>query len=211
MTLRSNTIHYLDPEVIQNYANVVLISKHGERLRCNSLILAACKSALVYSFNPDDETHYIITEFSEIGKLSSGSIFSIFYHFSNFFVELQNVLNFCKTGEYQGIEDLLKAFGFFNEPEEEVNNYHHHGRHHHDRYHHHEPKVDLKVKDEPLDSYDEEDEDYDPNRPEYDDEDDYDYDYATPKAKKFKPKVIPNFRLFFEHFEHFAIFFEGRV
>ena len=85
MTLRSNTIHYLDPEVIQNYANVVLISKHGERLRCNSLILAACKSALVYSFNPDDETHYIITEFSEIGKLSSGSIFSIFYHFSNFF------------------------------------------------------------------------------------------------------------------------------
>jgi len=169
VTLRSNTIHYLDPEVIQNYANVVLISKHGERLRCNSLILAACKSALVYSFNPDDETHYIITEFSEI--------------------ELQNVLNFCKTGEYQGIEDLLKAFGFFNEPEEEVNNYHHHGRHHHDRYHHHEPKVDLKVKDEPLDSYDEEDEDYDPNRPEYDDEDDYDYDYATPKAKKFKPKV----------------------
>ena len=68
MTLRSNTIHYLDPEVIQNYANVVLISKNGERLRCNSLILAACKSALVYSFNPDDETHYIITEFSEIGE-----------------------------------------------------------------------------------------------------------------------------------------------
>ena len=68
MTLRSNTIHYLDPEVIQNYANVVLISKNGERLRCNSLILAACKSSLVFSFNPDDDTHYMITEFSEIGE-----------------------------------------------------------------------------------------------------------------------------------------------
>ena len=92
MTLRSNTIHYLDPEVIQNYANVVLISKNGERLRCNSLILAACKSALVYSFNPDDETHYIITEFSEIGeKLAFRIRFQRHTHFekSNFCPKIQ--------------------------------------------------------------------------------------------------------------------------
>ena len=114
------------------------------------------------------------------------------FNYFHFLSELQNVLNFCKTGEYQGIEELLKAFGFFNEYEEEQENHHRNRYHHNDhgRYHHHEPKVDLKVKDEPLDSYDEDDEDYDPTRPDYDDEDDYDYDYATPKsAKKFKPKV----------------------
>ena len=122
-------------------------------------------------------------------KISNSVITVFFFHFLS---ELQNVLNFCKTGEYQGIEELLKAFGFFNEYEEEQEN-HHRNRHHyneHGRYHHHEPKVDLKVKDEPLDSYDEDDEDYDPTRPDYDDDDDYDYDYATPKStKKFKPKV----------------------
>ena len=103
MTLRSNTIHYLDPEVIQNYANVVLISKNGERLRCNSLILAACKSALVYSFNPDDETHYIITEFSEIGeKLAFRIRFQRHTHYSKSQIFVQKY-NFDKTPTFSRV------------------------------------------------------------------------------------------------------------
>ena len=108
-----------------------------------------------------------------------------FLNYISFLSELQNVLHFCKTGEYQGIEDLLRAFGFFNEYEEEEKSY----NSSYGRYHHHEPKVDLKVKDEPLDSYDDdEDEDYDPNKPEFED-DEYDDDYATPKSRRVKTKV----------------------
>ena len=147
--MRSSTIHYLDEDIINTYSNVILISNQGDKLKCNFLILAALKSTLIQSFNNDlDEDLIIITEHTK--------------------EELQNVLNYCKTGEiYQS--ELLKSFGFLDH---EVTTP--------------EVKVDLKVKDEPFSDF-ESDEDYDP-----------DYEYTPNKKIKHetedfkKPRSLSN-------------------
>ena len=120
---------------------MILISNQGDKLKCNFLILAALKSTLIQSFTNDlDEDLIIITEFTK--------------------EELQNVLNYCKTGELLDIsyEEILKSFGLFE----------------HD-FIPPEVKVDLKVKDEPFSDDLDSDEDYDP-----------DYEYSPSKKIKYE-------------------------
>ena len=91
--LQSDSLHYLHEEVVTEFSNLILVSKEGDHVRLNPLILAAFKSYLVKYLNEDDEEHVIITDFTKY--------------------ELQFVVEYCKTGLSDNIEqkDVLQAFG----------------------------------------------------------------------------------------------------
>ena len=92
--LQSDSLHYLHEEVVTEFSNLILVSKEGDRVRMNPLILAAFKSPLVKCLNQDDEEHVVITEFTKD--------------------ELQHVVGYCKTGHYgqQHMDNsVLHAFG----------------------------------------------------------------------------------------------------
>ena len=78
ITIKNETIPYLDEESIEAFENVKLISTEGFNVKMNCLLLSAMSNSLKMAFNECENDHTIVTEFS--------------------FEELKQVKKICMTG-----------------------------------------------------------------------------------------------------------------
>merc|ERR1719225_1849120 len=64
ITIKNETIPYLEEKNIKKFENVTLISIEGYTIKMNSLLLIAMSNSLKSAFNQEDTSEYtIITEF----------------------------------------------------------------------------------------------------------------------------------------------------
>lgn len=93
ITIKNDTIPYLDEESIEAFENVKLVSAEGLDVKMNSLILCSMSNSLKMAFDKFEDDHIIVTEFS--------------------FEELKQVKKVCMTGSCDTIsQSLLHSFGF---------------------------------------------------------------------------------------------------
>ena len=93
ITIKNETIPYLDEESIEAFENVKLISTEGLNVKINCLLLCAMSNSLKMAFDEFENDHTIVTEFS--------------------LEELKQIKKICMTGSCDGIsQSLLQAFGF---------------------------------------------------------------------------------------------------
>ena len=93
ITIKNETIPYLDEESIEAFENVKLVSAEGIDVKMNSLILCSMSNSLKMAFDKFEDDHIVVTEFS--------------------FEELKQFKKVCMTGSCDTIsQSLLQSFGF---------------------------------------------------------------------------------------------------
>jgi uncharacterized C2H2 Zn-finger protein len=108
--LKFDPIHYLDVDNLRRFATATLISKTGDKVQVNPLVLAAFNGPLIKNLSIDEDDQTIITEFAKdelemvvdfcqagvlpvpLGKLQQGVPSQIKLVFEGFGIYLQRVL-----------------------------------------------------------------------------------------------------------------------
>ena len=88
--LRCSNIPWMDPNILEEYSNLSLVSYDGQSVKVNPLVFVSMCTLDI--LNPEDEEHVVITELS--------------------IQDLHEVKQFCHYGNQEKIDDqILKVLG----------------------------------------------------------------------------------------------------